>query len=199
TLAGILRELDPSAADGKGPAFPFAAGPIDRSHFVRHRELVRLLDAATSKTRVRPDRLEIEVRALELVGSTIESAFARHGMPRRSRKGVESAHTERVEAAKEYLAGNLGRAVTLAYVARAAHASPFHLARLFQRRTGLPIHRYLVQLRLRAAVERLAGGERNLASLALNLGFASHSHFTDSFRREFGRTPSSFRSLKRAV
>jgi AraC-like DNA-binding protein len=78
-------------------------------------------------------------------------------------------------------------------VARAVHASPFHLARVFRERAGVPIHRYLTRLRLRAAIERLADGADDLTALALDLGFSSHGHFTDTFRREFGRTPSDVR------
>jgi AraC-like DNA-binding protein len=33
----------------------------------------------------------------------------------------------------------------------------------------------------------------NLTALAFELGFSSHSHFADAFRREFGRTPSEVR------
>jgi AraC family transcriptional regulator len=33
----------------------------------------------------------------------------------------------------------------------------------------------------------------DLAAVALDVGFASHSHFTDAFRREFGRAPSEVR------
>ena len=73
------------------------------------------------------------------------------------------------------------------------HTSPFHLARVFQHRTGQPIHRYLTRLRLRASLERLSDGTSDLAALALALGFSSHSHFTDSFRREFGCKPSDVR------
>ena len=57
----------------------------------------------------------------------------------------------------------------------------------------MPLHRYLTRLRLRAALERLAGGANDLTALALDLGFSSHSHFADAFRREFGRTPSAVR------
>ncbi len=87
----------------------------------------------------------------------------------------------------------MGERVTLDAVARAVHASPFHLARVFRQRTGAPIHRYLTRLRLRAALERLAGGANDLTALALALGFSSHSHFADAFRSEFGRTPSAVR------
>jgi AraC-like DNA-binding protein len=36
---------------------------------------------------------------------------------------------------------------------------------------------------------------QDLASLALHLGFASHSHFSTAFVREFGITPSEFRRI----
>jgi AraC-like DNA-binding protein len=48
-------------------------------------------------------------------------------------------------------------------------------------------------LRLRASLERVAEQRADLTSIALDLGFSSHSHFTDVFRREFGKTPSEFR------
>ena len=34
-------------------------------------------------------------------------------------------------------------------------------------------------------------------ALALELGFSSHGHFSDAFRREFGRTPSDVRKADR--
>jgi AraC family transcriptional regulator len=104
---------------------------------------------------------------------------------------------ERVEAAKSYLAGRVGERTTLGEVACAAGASPFHLARAFRQQTGVPVHRYLVRLRLRASLERLAGGADDLAALALELGFDSHSHFAAAFRREFDRTPSEVRRAGR--
>ncbi|HET9711379.1 MAG TPA: AraC family transcriptional regulator, partial [Pyrinomonadaceae bacterium] len=97
------------------------------------------------------------------------------------------------EAAKTYLAAKMSERITLDDVARAVHASPFHLARIFQQQTGVPVHRYLTQLRLRASMERLAEGADDITAVALELGFSSHSHFTDAFRREFGRPPSKVR------
>jgi AraC family transcriptional regulator len=58
----------------------------------------------------------------------------------------------------------------------------------------VPVHRYLTQLRLRASLDRLADGADDLTALALDLGFSSHSHFADAFRREFGKTPSEVRA-----
>ena len=87
----------------------------------------------------------------------------------------------------------MSEAVTLDDVAAAVNASPFNFSRIFQQQTGMPIHRYLTVLRLRAALELIADPHADLTGVALDLGFSSHSHFTDVFRREFGETPSAVR------
>jgi AraC family transcriptional regulator len=190
-LSDIVRALDPSVDDRPDRPFPFVTGPCDPSIFWRHRELSRMLNAARSHP---VDSLQTDVTALQLVADVLESAFRRRGQPRgRRRSGTDADHTERAEAARHYLASRLADRITLDDVARAVHASPFHLARVFRQRTGLPVHRYLTRLRLRAAIERLLDGTNDLTTLALELGFSSHSHFTDAFRREFGRAPSEIR------
>jgi AraC-like DNA-binding protein len=190
-LNDIVRGLDPSVDDRPDRPFPFVTGPCEAGVFWRHRELSRSLEAARSHP---PDPLRADLTALQIVAEVLEAAFARHG-PRRGRRrdGTDADHADRAEAAKTYLASRLAGRVTLDDVARAVHASPFHLARVFRQRTGVPIHRYLNRLRLRAAIERLIEGANDLTALALEVGFSSHSHFADAFRREFGHTPSEVR------
>jgi AraC-like DNA-binding protein len=98
---------------------------------------------------------------------------------------VALGSTPTVWAIETYLASRLCEHLTLDGIARVVYMSPFYLARVFQQRTGMPVHRYLTRLRLRASLERLAEGVNNLTALALELGFSSHSHFADAFRREF--------------
>jgi AraC family transcriptional regulator len=190
-LSDIVRELDPTIDDRPEWTFPFVTGPCDPGVFWRHYELVQRLEGAGSD---HLDPLWIDETALQLITGVLEAAFAQHGMPRKCcRDATDADHADRTEAAKSYLASHLSERVTLDDVARAVPASPFHLARIFQQRTGAPVHRYLTRLRLRASLERLADGARDLTELALELGFSSHSHFTDAFRREFSRTPSEVR------
>jgi len=190
-LGDIIRELDPLVDDHPERPFPFVTGPCNSVLFSRHHALIKELEGA------HPDPLWVDVTALQLLADALEAAFAWHGRPRpRRRSGTEADHRDRAEAAKAYLASRLTERVTLDDIARAVYASPFHLARVFRRRTGLPIHRYMTRLRLRAAHERLADGVKDITALALELGFSSHSHFTDSFRREFGRAPSFVRGSK---
>jgi AraC family transcriptional regulator len=98
--------------------------------------------------------------------------------------------------AKQYLSANLSAPVRLAHVARAVGASPAYLTTVFRRLEGLPLHRYLVQLRLARALVELPHTS-DLTGLACELGFSNHSHFTAAFVRALGCTPSQFRESMR--
>lgn len=196
-LNDMVRELDRSVDEHPERPFPFDTGPCEAAVFWRHREFVLRLEEASTRPL---EPLWADVTALQLVADVLEAAFARLGKPRKPRRSATDAdHLERAEAAKIYLASHLSERITLDDVARAVNASPFHLARVFQQRTGAPVHRYLTRLRLRASLERLTDGAQDLTALALELGFSSHSHFTDAFRREFGCAPSEVRLRGRVL
>src|SRR5262249_27969305 len=77
-------------------------------------------------------------------------------------------------------------------IARRVHWSPGYLTRQFLACTGSTLHRYRQGLRLRAALTYLSESRLDGAATALQLGFASHSHFSAAFAREFGITPTEF-------
>lgn len=61
---------------------------------------------------------------------------------------------------------------------------------------ALPLYRYQLRLRLARALD-LLGQYEDLASLSMDLGFSSHSHFSSAFRQAYDRTPAEFqRSLR---
>ena len=131
---------------------------------------------------------------MQLVADVLGSAFRQHMEPKKQhRERTSRKHADLVESAKSFVASRLGEHLSLDVIARAVDVSPFHLSRVFQRSTGLPLHRYLVCLRLRTSLEMLSNGATDLTALALDLGFSSHGHFSETFRREFGCTPSETR------
>ena len=97
------------------------------------------------------------------------------------------------EAVRLVLAGRYTEPLTLAEIAADVGASPYHLHRRFRAATGWTIHTYRDSLRLREGLARVVDGADDLAALACDLGYSSHSHFTARFRRAFGMTPSAAR------
>jgi AraC family transcriptional regulator len=138
------------------------------------------------------EQLELEDATLLLM-SGLARAFARPAGVAGWRLGA--AQRLRVEQARALLASSPAAHWDLGTLARALRCSPFHLARQFRAATGETISRYLLRLRLAVAVERLAEGERNLAALAVEVGFSHHSHFTARFRGTFGITPAQAREM----
>jgi AraC family transcriptional regulator len=104
---------------------------------------------------------------------------------------------ELVSHVKDILSNEANPKVRLTEISQAVGLSPSHLATTFKKAERTTIHQYLVNLRLRRAASLLAGCD-DLTTLALNLGFASQSHFSNSFRRWAGCTPGTYRARLRA-
>lgn len=189
TLADLLRDLDPAAADQ--PRRPFRATHVataPRCHLLQQKlvsHLAREPDA---------EPVFVEETVLRLLRAVVCGAYRRTASRTRAADSQERGRRARVRAAREYLLAAHDQPLTLAEIAAAAGCSPWRISHLFTAEIGLPIHRYLKRLRLRHALARLADGCRDLTRLALETGFSSHSHFTSAFRREFGWTPTRWRA-----
>jgi len=89
-----------------------------------------------------------------------------------------------------YIADNLHRSLRLAELSAVVHMSPFHFARLFKRSTGVPPHRFVVRRRIDRAIASLSTSTTPIGTIAHEVGFRTPSHFTTTFRRITGMTPS---------
>jgi AraC-like DNA-binding protein len=130
--------------------------------------------------------------ALALLGEIAQCIRDPAQRPRRARI---SAHARRLTLdAREALADD--PTLTLYQLASKLSVSPHHLSRTFSAFTGRGVARHRIELRIRAALDRLSRGEDNLARLAADLGFADHAHLTRTLRRHTGRTPSQLRAIR---
>lgn len=102
-----------------------------------------------------------------------------------------------VGAVEVRLSSAPGEDWSLAALAQQFGRSPTHLTRSFRHTFGVPLHQYLLRLRLAHAAARLSEGERDLSVLAHELGFSSHAHFSAAFRAWIGAAPSAFRDETR--
>jgi AraC-like DNA-binding protein len=98
--------------------------------------------------------------------------------------------------AKEYLHAHFREPLSLQATAGAVGVGAVYLTQLFRQSVGMPLHQYVMSLRMSEALHEIARAT-DLTGLALDLGFCSHSHFTAVFRERFGTTPSSLRRLAR--
>ncbi len=186
TIADAVADVDPGVRDRGPQVWRHPHAPLDARLYAWQRSIFE----AAQHTDV--DHVWVEEQALALLRSVAVGALgARRARNRRtSREDTRQAHADVVSAAKEYLATRFRERVSLDEVARAASVSSYHLCRVFRAGTGLTVHGYVEQLRVRAALEELERRRGSLLGLALELGFSSHAHFTGVFTKVFGVPPS---------
>jgi AraC-like DNA-binding protein len=182
--------------DAERPETPFRLGHGLASPLAarRHYELLALMRKGAPK-------LVLEDVVAELADEAVGAAYRTRGVRALSDSPSTSARRRRrdlVEAAKLAVNERLESLPSLGELARGFGCSPFHLSRTFHRTAGMSLRAYVGRLRARRAADRLAGGVRDLTELALELGYADHSHFTNAFRQEWGVPPSRFRDSHRA-
>jgi AraC-like DNA-binding protein len=181
---------DGTPADVTRPARPFPRWQalIDAESALASRSLFAQL------SRHRADALETEENGLRLLRRALRSAYGGGAGRDSARRRARAGQRRISRTVQECLAARPFERWSLAALARAAGASPYHLARSFRATVGMPIHQYQLRLRLAAGLDRVLAGCDDLTDLALDLGFSSHSHFTAAFRSTFGLPPAALRA-----
>jgi AraC family transcriptional regulator len=110
-------------------------------------------------------------------------------------KTVTPAQRRLVQRAKQVLHTDPHHRWSLSEIAETLGTSPVHLTQTFSKAEGMPLYRYQTQLRLAAALHALPDTD-DLAALALDLGFSSHSQFATAFKRMYGVSPSALKNRK---
>lgn len=192
-LVDAIEPYDPSVHDRADRPYTFGAARVTAELYLRQRCL---------RTAVMSERLDPwaagEAR-LGLLRGVISLAYAQRGQTRKRRTpAVQRRHCELAHAAQALLAQRFDTSLSLEQLAHVLSVSPFHLSRVFREQTGKTVHRYLTELRLSSALERIASPRTDLSRVAIDAGFATHSHFTAAFRAAYGQPPSSLRQVLRA-
>jgi AraC family transcriptional regulator len=100
--------------------------------------------------------------------------------------------------AKEAVAANLDKEITMAQLAHDCGLSPSQFARAFKQSTGCPPHRWLLQRRVARAQELLLTSDNTLAEIASSCGFFDPSHLTRAFAQTVGTSPGLWRRARRS-
>jgi AraC-like DNA-binding protein len=182
-----IRSFDPYVDDHPCQPFQFSHAPSDPTSYLLQRLVVdHILNTPD------PDPLFIEETVMHILRRVIVNSYRQQGTASIQQKGASDR--EVAEALQKALALCFEQNPSLEQLSQQLNYSPFYLCRTFRKHTGISIHRYLNQLRLRASLESVTQANSDLSRLAMQLGFASHSHFTEAFRKTFGTAPSSLRN-----
>lgn len=182
----VVASVDPAIRERPERPFRFHSAPADARCVAAQRRLARRLRAPGGC-----DPLEVEETMFAILRRVVVAAYASDGArrvapPPPPRRGLAGD-------VKAFVLPRAGERLSLDRIAGALGVSPFHLCRRFKAESGRTLHGWLLDVRLRLSLERVVEPGSDLAAVALDVGFASHSHFTAAFRRAFGCAPSELR------
>jgi len=185
----VWPELSEPHQAQAAPTRPIA--PLPAHLFLRQR---RLFARAIQSSDQDDGALQADV--LDLTRAVVSSARTHWNDATRKRRRPKPICLRRrfqiVEAAKSLLAAEPCAGFSVTELAYRLHCSVAHLSRTFHASTGFRITDYRQELRLRKGLLLLEDGALEIGHIANRLGFASHSHFTDAFRRRFSMNPSEY-------
>ena len=133
------------------------------------------------------------VQPLEAVESQQFQIELREADPR-DLPAVGVVEDQRVADAIAWLHEHFAESPSLSDVARHVHTSPFHFHRLFSRQVGVSPKQYLQKRQLQIAKWLLRSRHAPIGEVAQRTGFSSHGHFTSTFHRLVGQSPSDYRA-----
>lgn len=182
----ILRfddALAPGGLDGSDGEAPASNGLLPAEAMM----LRNLLYARLARGEA--GQFESEARGLDLLAMSLGATRRGDTSMRRATAARWARALQRVKEAVASAPADKWNVEKLAHIAR---LSPYHLCRVFRRMTGASIYGYVLRERLAATLDSVLDGA-DLTTVALDAGFASHSHFTARFRDFFGCTPAALR------
>jgi AraC-like DNA-binding protein len=156
------------------------------------------LSALYEEARVdEPDGDALIEQSFALLGEIARLAHHRRRQAKRVpalRLATRDELLRRLVRAEDYLLSTREKP-TLARAANAASLSPFHLIRMFRAVHGQTPLAFAARARLEAARDALMMTADSIEEIALRAGYESRTAFDRAFRRAFGATPGSLRSL----
>ncbi len=137
-------------------------------------------------------RLDLGAHVSAEVANQIQHERIRTGADRQriGRERDLSGRSEKLRKVVELMADHLEEPMTAGQLAKTVKLSVRQVERLFLKHLNMTPGRYYMGLRLERARELLRQTNQPILEVALSTGFGSHSYFAQSYRQQFGRSPS---------
>lgn len=98
-----------------------------------------------------------------------------------------------IRQAKYYMNDHYMENITLEDIAAAVSLSKYYFCRRFEKETGMSPWEFLIETRIRNAMQMLTHSSAPIEEVAASCGYSSQAHFIRSFKEHTGVTPGAFR------
>ena len=162
---------------------------ISTNFNIKYAELLNVYDSALRHEAEDEKRLGTLIRPLchmislfELMtGSAIES----------------QSRSKTFDSVLSFVQRHFADGISLRTVAEACSCSESTVSHLFKLYKGVPLKKYITELRLKKAADLLSESDLSVTDIALLVGFSDANWFSSAFKKRFGASPSVFRRTAR--
>jgi AraC-like DNA-binding protein len=160
-------------------------------------DLAPVIDAIAASLRGRQvfERPDVSVTLPVTKGRTLVVSV-RTGNPRaRSRAAapVRGLDARQLGLVKKTIDDNLAEPISVSMLSTVAGLSRSYFSHAFRRSLGRSPHAHIVRLRIDRAMTLMRDSDVPLSEIALAVGFSDQAHFSNTFRRATGMTPTQWR------
>ena len=181
-----LHFYNPHLADFCSYIQSLAAPVIDLGgDTLAFREMIRELHRSFEEDRFDEEKTSLEIHRLLLrLKRTGESSAA-----------VIPSAPEYINRLILYIKNNLTESLTLSRCAEYAGVTPNHLEKVFRRQIGMPVKRYIDNLRLKKSEQLLLCSDLRIAEVARSVGLEDTQALIRLYRGLLGMTPGDYRRV----
>jgi AraC family transcriptional regulator, arabinose operon regulatory protein len=156
------------------------------------RDGIRLLDyfrqLIDNRVTQRPtSSIKIQSALFEMIAYYIDNAIMN------TDDDVQHSSINKLVETIRYIDANLDKEMTIHELSQTAHFHPNYFMRFFKTHLGVSPMRYIYDRRLEKAKELLVCRSLSINEVARTTGFNDASHFSTSFKKHVGVSPSEFR------
>lgn len=151
--------------------------------------LVRLLLEELKYKQLGHEFMEENLYAL-IVSSLIRQI--KHNLPSRPHN-VRKASKENFKSVIDYINENYAAGISCTELSGLLKMDKYSFIRSFKAQTNKTPYEYVLDLKIEKAKKMLAGKDCTVTEVSMLCGFSSHSHFTSTFKKKTGLSPTEFR------
>lgn len=100
-----------------------------------------------------------------------------------------------VDSIIEYIHKNSSSPLTNIAIGEKFGYHPNYISSVIKLSTGMPLHQYLIRVRLMKAVEMLENSNHTISEIAELCGFCDIAYFSAYFKKHFGTSPANYRGI----
>lgn len=96
-----------------------------------------------------------------------------------------------------FVADNFNQPMTNKHLGEIFNYHPYYISKIILKQTGLPLHQYLLKLRIEKAKELIVNSDKSISEIAEQVGFKNMSYFSQYFKKSAGCSPKEFRAARK--